>query len=108
MLAIAGLGGWWGKEIAADDTAINLVHRQGNFEYRFPMLMIEETSFLDGKTGRSFHYRKDNPFPWPYIVDEMRRIDDNHILGMTLANIRPFRRFGFPFVLEYKKPLHQE
>jgi hypothetical protein len=99
-LAVSGLGGWWGKQIDAEDEAINLVKRQGRFERRFPMYMVEQTSYLDGAPGRAFRYRDENPFPWPRIVDELRRIDDVHVLGMTLAELGPLRKLGFPFILE--------
>ena len=107
LLAISGLGGWWGKEIQADDTAINLVKRQGRFERRFPMYLVEQESHLDGKTGRVFRYQPDNPFPWSLIVDELRRIDERHILGMTLAEVGPLRRLGFPFILQQRDGLDE-
>ncbi|MBN2548059.1 MAG: hypothetical protein JXB15_02790 [Anaerolineales bacterium] len=104
LLAITGLGGWWGKEIDSGN-AINIVVHKGNYEKRFPMVFVEQTSYLDGKPGLAFRYQKGNPFPWPWIVDELRRIDAQHVLGMTLAEVGPFKRLPFPFILQQRESL---
>ena len=103
LLVITGLGGWWGKEFDLHGKAINLVLRKGRYERRFPMLIVHQTSYIDSKLGLALHYHPDNPFPWPLIVDELRRIDSIMVLGMTLANIGPFRRMAFPFILQNRE-----
>lgn len=100
LLVATGLGGWWGKEFDAQGNAINLVFRKGRYEGRFPMLIVQQTSRLDRKPGVEMHYRAENPFPWPFIVDELRRIDPGMLLGMTLVDIGPLRRLAFPFILQ--------
>lgn len=104
LLAITGLGGWWGKEISPEN-AINIVVRKGKYEKRFPMYFVEQTSYLDGKAGLAFRYQRGNPFPWPWIVDELRQIDAQHILGMTLAEVGPLKRLAFPFILQQQESL---
>jgi hypothetical protein len=107
VLALTGLGGWWGKEIEADGNAINLVLRAGQFERSFPMFMVDQRSHVGGEPGRAFRYREDNPLPWPLIVDELRRIDEDHVLGMTLAEVGLLRRQAFPFVLQSRGSLYE-
>ena len=102
-LAISGLGGWWGKEFHDDGTAINIVLRAGKYSTRFPMKFIKSKSFIDHKDGLALHYQPGNPFPWMYVVDELRRIDDATILGMTIPNISGLRRLAFPFILQKQK-----
>jgi hypothetical protein len=100
LLAITGLGGWWGKIFEANGSIFNLTYRQGNYERRFPMYFVQQVSYLDGKPGLALRYQSSNPFPWPWIADELRRIDSEMVLGMTLADVTPFRRMAFPFILQ--------
>lgn len=100
MLVVTGLGGWWGKEFSSGGNgAINLVIRQGEYRRIFPMNFINQPSHLDGKPGLALRYRPDNPFPWPIILDELRRIDPETVMGMTLVDLKPFQRQAFPFIL---------
>jgi hypothetical protein len=107
LLAITGLGGWWGKEFdpAADCGAINLIKRRGEYHRVFPMDFVQQPSYLDGRPGLALCYRRDNPFPWPLVIDELRRIDDNTMLGMTLVDRRVLRRQPFPFILHRREAL---
>ncbi len=102
-LGITGLGGWWGKDIAGNGKAINIVFRKGKFSTRFPMEFVREKSLIDGRNGTTLHYQKGNPFPWMFIVDEMRCLDGSTLLGMTRPNIPGLRWFALPFVLEKQK-----
>jgi hypothetical protein len=99
-LALTGLGGWWGKEIHTDGTAINIVLRAGKFSKRFRMKFVNKRSFIDGRDGLALHYQPGNPFPWMFIVDEIRRVDGKTLLGMTIVNLRGLRSLALPFTLE--------
>lgn len=99
-LAITGLGGWWGKEFHGDGTAINIVLRAGKFSTRFPMEFVKDRSFIDHKDGLALHYQRGSPFPWMYVVDEIRRVDENTLLGMTIPNVNGLRNLAFPFILQ--------
>lgn len=99
-LVVSGLGGWWGKEFYPDGTAVNIVTRAGEFSMRFPMRFVNARSFIDGKDGLALHYQPGNPFPWPFVVDEIRQLDASALLGMTLANVRGLRGLAFPFILQ--------
>lgn len=102
-LVLSGLGGWWGKEFSADGTAVNIILRAGTFFTRFPMKLVQARSFIDGKDGLSIQYQTGNPFPWMYIVDELRRIDESTLLGMTLVNVNGLRNMAFPFKLQFQE-----
>jgi hypothetical protein len=108
-LSISGLGGWWGKEFFDDGTAINIIFHAGNFSTRFKMKFVNAKSLIDQKGGLALHYQKGglalhyqkgNPFPWMYVVDEIRRVDEFTLLGMTIANVSGLRGMAFPFILQ--------
>jgi hypothetical protein len=99
-LVITGLGGWWGKEFHDEGTAINIVLRAGKFSTRFPMKLVKAESFIDHKEGLALHYQQGNPFPWMYVVDELRQLDETTILGMTIPNVSGLRALAFPFILQ--------
>lgn len=99
-LSVSGLGGWWGKEFFMDGTAINIVLRSGAFGTRFPMNLVPARSFIDQKDGLSLHYQAGNPFPWMFVVDEIRCLDESSLLGMTIANLSGLRGLAFPFILQ--------
>ncbi|MEI7846081.1 MAG: hypothetical protein WCK35_09785 [Chloroflexota bacterium] len=113
-LALSGLGGWWGKEFTADKTAINIVVRSGALSHNqelglfhklFPMELVTARSFIDGENGLSLHYLPGNPFPWMYVVDELRSLDQDSLLGMTIANLPGLRGLAFPFILRKNERL---
>jgi hypothetical protein len=105
LLALTGLGGWWGKEFDTEGNAVNLVLRRGKYERRFPMYPVQQVSYLDYKNGLALRYQPENPFPRRFILDELRRIDATTVLGMTLVDIRPLRRMAFPFILQSREVL---
>jgi hypothetical protein len=99
-LDMSGLGGWWGKEFFADGSAINIVQRQGVFSRRFTMHIVVASSLVDKRQGLALHYQPGNPFPWMFVIDELRQLDATRLLGMTIANLPGLRGLAFPFVLQ--------
>ena len=99
-LLISGLGGWWGKNFREDGAAVNLVQKAGGIEERFPMQLVSTTSAIDGKLTLALNYAQNNPFPWPYIVDELRQLDAETLLGMTYVNRGSLVKLAFPFLIE--------
>ena len=99
-LLIAGLGGWWGKVIYEDGRAVNIVVSDQKISTRFRMRLRQERSYIDGREGIALHYQKDNPLLWLFIADEIRRLDDTTLLGMTRPKIPGLRWLAFPFVLK--------
>lgn len=106
LLAITGLGGWWGKDFESPGNATNLVCRKGQFQRIFPMFMVEQVSYIDHKPGLALRYAPGNPFPWPWIVDELRSIQPELVLGMTIARLGPLARLPLPFVLQPRDSLY--
>ena len=102
-LALTGLGGWWGKEFSADGAAVNIILRAGKFSTRFPMKLVAAKSFIDGRDGLALHYQAGNPFPWTHIVDELRRVNETTLLGMTIADVSGLRGLAFPFILQFQE-----
>jgi len=98
-LALAGMGGWCGKDLQADRTGINLILRKGQYIRRFPMRIVNLPSLIDGEVGVTVTYTHDCPFPWPYIIDELRQIDTSTLLGMTIVNVKLLNNLAFPFLL---------
>lgn len=100
LLIITGMGDWWGKEFDPQGKVVNLVWRKGEIERRLPMFVVEQASYIDQGPSLIVNYAADNPFPWPWIVDELRIIRQDLLLGMTIARPRPLRRLPLPFLLQ--------
>jgi len=98
-LVLGGLSGWWGKEFLGPAGATNLVQRQGRLLRVLPMKLIVAPSLLDGRPAVQLHYPPGSRLPWPWILDELRQLDESTLLGMTLVKARRFPRIAFPFVL---------
>jgi hypothetical protein len=98
-LAFAGMRGWYGKDLNSDGTGINILHRKGFYLDRFPMQIGNRISLIDGKMGVTVTYKKDCPFPWMHVIDELRRVDDSILLGMTIVNVSVLNKLAFPFLL---------
>lgn len=103
LLVITGLGGWWGKKFNGDDTAINLVKKEEQLKPKFPMHLVDTPSLIDGNPGLTLHYDKENPFPWPFIVDELRQLEPGIYLGMTYIRLKPLFLISLPFLLQYQE-----
>ena len=99
-LFITGLGGWWGKELYAGGTAVNILLRKEKLITRFRMKFAMERSQIDGREGLALHYRKDNLLLWLFIVDEIRRIEEDVLLGMTRPKVPGLRWLALPFILQ--------
>ncbi len=97
---MTGLGGWWGKVLYHDGRAINILLRDGKLIARFPMRVRKEQSHIDRRDGLSLYYEKDNPLLWLFIADEIRRLDESTLLGMTRPSLPGLRWLAFPFLLE--------
>jgi hypothetical protein len=102
-LVISGLGGWWGKRFNGDGTAVNLVQRKAALAEKFPMQLVAIASAVDGSAGLALHYETANPFPWPYIADELRTLGPGAFLGMTYVKARGLRGLMLPFLLEHQE-----
>lgn len=98
-LALLGLGGWWGKWFDGDGNGRNIVHRRGRLQWAMPITVAERPSLIDGQPCLAVLYPHSSPFPWRYVVDELRRLDEERLLGLTIADLPGLRRIAFPFLL---------
>lgn len=98
-LVLIHLGGWWGKELREDGAGFNLVRRGERLERRFTVRVATACSLIDGKPAIAVRYGADTPLPWPYVVDELRGLDDDSLLGMTIADASMLRGLPLPFLL---------
>jgi hypothetical protein len=98
-LALGGLAGWWGKAFDGRGGAVNIVVRDGTQHRVLPMAIARVPSLIDGVPGLTLGYPKGSPFPWPWIVDEVRRLDERTLLCMTLIKSKGLSKLAFPFVL---------
>ena len=105
LLVITRMGKWLGKDIDAGGRAINLVRTKEGIVQKLPMRLMEQDSLIDGKPGLALRYEASNPFPWPWIVDELRSIQHDLVLGMTITQIGPLVRLPLPFVLQPREGL---
>lgn len=97
-LFLTRLGGWWGKQFETTDQGINLVQRRGRTHTTLPMLLEERRSLLDGKPTLVLVYPPASPWPWPWLIDELRHVDGNTCLGMTI--FVPLKLVTFAFALD--------
>ena len=100
-LALGGLGGWWGKTFATDGRGINLVRRERHIAPIMPVYLGLADSMIDRRPCLAVTYPAGSPFPWPRVVDELRFLDNDTLLGLTLLNLRGLRRVAFPFLLHH-------
>ncbi len=98
-VAMSGLPGWQGKQFLSATTATNVLLKKGQTRHALLMRCVGDVSQVDGKQGLALHYGADAPLPWRWVRDEMRAVDAQHILGMTVINLPLLNRLSFPFLL---------
>ncbi|MEZ4643531.1 MAG: hypothetical protein R3E31_12505 [Chloroflexota bacterium] len=98
-LALGGLKGWWGKTFDGQGNGMNLVRLDSDICPRLPVRLQQLPSRLDGQPTMTVVYPPTSPYPWPWIVDELRWLDAETMLGMTIVTKAGLHRFPFPFVL---------
>lgn len=98
MMALGGLHGWGGKEFDHAGNGGNLCRRGGAVKKVARMYVAGAVaSALDGKKTLILRYRGSSPLG--FLQDEIRRFDENTVLGMTYLDIGPGRRAPMPFAL---------
>jgi len=100
-LSLLHFGGWWGKEISSDGTGFNYFQRSGEMQHAFPMQVMITASLIDSKPCLAVHYPPDAIFPWRFVVDELRHVDEGSLLGLTIVNKPGLRTFPTPFLLTH-------
>ena len=99
-IALGGLPGWQGKRFLSTDAATNVLARKSGAVDALSMTIVDGASRIDGKTGVELSYGESAPFPWRFVRDELRAVDADTMLGMTVIDLPLLRRLAFPFLLE--------
>jgi len=98
-LAPLGLGGWQGKTFDSHGGGMNVVRRKGKLQEIIPIVLQETASRINGRSVLTITYPPGSRFPWPWIVDEIRWLDNSTLLGMTLVTKAGLHRLALPFLL---------
>ncbi len=108
-LALGGLPRWHGKRFRADGSGVNLLQSAagGAPREKLPMQLSIAPSPADGRPVARVGYDRAARFPWPAVVDELRRLPTDGEaaevwLGMARTDWRLTRGsclLRLPFVL---------
>lgn len=98
-LWLTGLPGWWGKRFIHEAEATNILMNKCGRTEKMSMHCIEDCSLIDGKPTLSLQYGGQARLPWRWVVDEIRVLDDNTLLCMTVVNLPLLKYLSFPFLL---------
>ena len=98
-LAIGGLGGWWGKEFDGQGGIDNILERNRGFRRTLRGEVQPADSLVDGEPCLRIVYPAGSPLPWRWIVDELRQVAEDELLGMMVLNISWLPHLAFPFAL---------
>ena len=100
LLAVLGMRGWWGKDLAAGaHGGVNLVHRAAGLRPSVPLLLREGGSRADGRAGLQVEYPREAGWQWRPFVDELRWLDGRTLLALTHLELPLLRRLTLPFLL---------
>jgi hypothetical protein len=97
-----GLGGWMGKLFDGNGGGVNLVRRQGRVQQVMPVRLIGMPSPINGQPAIVVSYPHGSRWPWPYVIDELRQLDEQTLLGMTIVPRGRLSRVGLPFLLRHR------
>ncbi len=98
-IALGGMPGWWGKEFGGVPHGFNLVRRGGRIRRDLGLRLARRPSLLDGRDGLCLVYATGSPFPWSLVIDELRWLDQDCLLGMTVVDRGALRHAACPFLL---------
>ncbi len=98
-IALSGLPGWQGKRFIAPDSATNCLRTRAGEREALSMQCVAESSLVDGRPGLSLRYGERGPIPWRWVRDELRAIDGDTWLCMTVIELPLLRALSFPFLL---------
>lgn len=104
VLWLGGLPGWWGKVIAGAGDGFNLVRPEEAILSSVPFRLERRPSLLDGQPGVTLRYPETARLPLPWLVDELRPLDERTLLGMTMLNRLGLHRLPVPFLLHRLGP----
>lgn len=98
-IALSGLPGWQGKQFLDPFHATNVLQNKHGRVERLQMTCNAVISLVDGKPGVALQYGQNAVMPWRWVIDEIRMLDHNTFLCMTVIDLPILRHFSFPFIL---------
>lgn len=98
-LALAGLGGWIGKQFDGADRGVNLVRRGHLVGSTLPMALSLEPSGFDRKPALVARYPRPTRWPWHRVTEEMRALDDDTLVDLIDVALPLIRRQRIPLLL---------
>jgi hypothetical protein len=99
VLRLGGLPGWWGKSFDGEGQGTNLLNKGGELVHAVPITLQQAPSRIDNKTSLTVFYPSRASFPLPWVIDELRYLAADTVLGMTMITAAGLYRFPFPFLL---------
>ena len=98
-LAMLGFRNWCGKRFIDGGLSGENLFGKDIIREKYPFVTSLNGSVLDDKTSLVIQYSRGCPFPWMYVIDELRQLDETRILGMTILNLKRIPKIPFPFIL---------
>ena len=98
-VALLGLPAWQGKRFLSPRQATNLVGHPPDTKEYLQMRCDIHASKLDQQPCAALTYGRQAPRPWRWVTDELRRLDDGRLLGMTHISHPFLRAPAMPFLL---------
>ena len=105
-LSLSGFSGWQGKKFLTSETATNILQSKQGITEKFIMQCTQVKSAVDGRISVALSYDEHAPLPWRWVTDELRQLDENTWLCMTVVNLPILKYFPLPFLLEKDGDAH--
>lgn len=102
-IGIFGFKNWYGKEFFGNQEATNVfkVPASKMLIQKYPMNVKIGASRIDGNISIQVSYPTSTRFPWPYVIDEFRSVNDDILIGVSYLKWAPI--FPMPFYLMRKE-----
>lgn len=102
-LGLVGLPRWYGKRLVVEagrGRGTNLLRSPSGLEETLPMQVATGLSCIDDHPAVIVSYAAGSRRPWPWVVDELRQLDADTLVGMTVVDLPVLRGLGgTPFLL---------
>jgi hypothetical protein len=98
-LRLGGLPGWWGKSLDGEGRGTNLLMKGDELVHAVPITLEPSPSRIDEGMSLTVYYPRRASFPLPWVIDELRYLATDTVLGMTMITAAGLHRFPFPFLL---------
>lgn len=99
-LRLGGMSGWWGKLFDLQGRGSNVVREGRGLHPVLPITAHIRPSLIDKKPCAAVVYPDRARWPWPWITDELRWLEEEKsLLGMMIYQGMGLQRLALPFLL---------